>query len=640
MVIPPGFATGSCCFTPAKDRPCTSSAFNYKKKCVDQNLYYLMAEGPRKSSRLVKTRREAGFIYDGSVDFLQQQHSITSVSEEDSVFEGEDITNGKETPDSNDSVDWSDIYSVPLSNICNNNIGLVFDDSPLSPELGGSQSQLGRQNNQLIGEKGFVVDIQSDDSSAVGRLNSSTRQDFLDSKEPFLSVSSAVYTDTSELNSDMEVLCACNSGRLCKDCHCGLGSASAGPSGADAMAVKAMWAAIDKMENLTKEVNGLKLQMHEQNEVIKELKANSSRDSSSSEALSAKGKTKLGKSKAERTRDSSRSEALSAKGKTKLGKSKAERTKDEKERSLRLLKERLRDKDKESSESGADSEESDDNLSLKGLKKKMSKNKKRKCKKREAEILRKVGAMFPDKDFAATSSSGTDSDSVRYGCRHKKKVKSGASMSKRPVVRTEIWPHTIANEEDGEDVACDTISLAKFFSCYTYIMLECRKTEAQGRTSLLHAISLVLEALFWTEARTFHNLTMVKIEQGKLEWSDDFVALAESFIDKKVRSNMKSKSTAGYGATGKTSWYGKGNTGFIKKGGYGYSSNNKFSGRSKPVYSSVCKQWNFNTCTYGERCNRWHVCWTCAEAGKVGQTHKAVSHETTSVKPKQQEQRS
>ena len=65
----------------------------------------------------MKTRREAGFIYDESVDFLQKQHSNTSVSKEDSVFGGEDITNGKDTPDSNDSLDWSDIYIVCLCQI-------------------------------------------------------------------------------------------------------------------------------------------------------------------------------------------------------------------------------------------------------------------------------------------------------------------------------------------------------------------------------------------------------------------------------------------------------------------------------------------------------------------------------------------
>ena len=267
----------------------------------------------------------------------------------------------------------------------------------------------------------------------------------------------------------------------------------------------------------------------------------------------------------------------------------------------------------------------------------MGRKKKSKCKKREAVLLKEAGARFPDQDFSATSSSGTDTDSGRDRCRHKRKVKSGASIKKRPVVRTELWPHTVANEEDGEEVTCDSISLAKFYSCFTLIMLDCRRSESRGRTTLLHAVSLVLEALFWAEARTFHNLIMVKIEQDRLSWSDDFTALAEAFIDKKVRGSIKSKGTA---TAGKSGWYGKSSGSYGKKGSYGYSSNSsKYSSRNKPVYNSVCKQWNFTTCTYGERCNRWHMCWTCAEAGKIGEAHKASSHDKANARPRQTEQR-
>ena len=168
-------------------------------------------------------------------------------------------------------------------------------------------------------------------------------------------------------------------------------------------------------------------------------------------------------------------------------------------------------------------------------------------------------------------------------------------------------------------------------------MLDCRRKESQGRTVLLHAVSLVLESLFWAEARAFHNLIMVKIEQGRLSWSDDFAALAEAFIDRKVRLSFKSKGTSGYSSSSKAGWYGKGNVNYNKKGSY--NSYSKYSGRSKSVYDSVCKQWNFTTCTYGDRCNRRHVCWTCPEAGKVGEVHKASSHEKSSAKPRQNEQR-
>ena len=43
------------------------------------------------------------------------------------------------------------------------------------------------------------------------------------------------------------------------------------------------------------------------------------------------------------------------------------------------------------------------------------------------------------------------------------------------------------------------------------------KLEADGRTVLMHAITLVLDALSWNDARVFHNVTMTKIEQGRLD---------------------------------------------------------------------------------------------------------------------------
>ena len=259
-------------------------------------------------------------------------------------------------------------------------------------------------------------------------------------------------------------------------------------------------------------------------------------------------------------------------------------------------------------------------------------------------MLKRAGAAFPDQDFETTTSSGTDAGSVTRKCSGRRKVRSGASIKKGPVLQTELWPHTVASEEDGEEVASDSISLAKFFTCFTSIMLDCSRLESQGRTVLLHAVSVVLESLFWAEARTFHNLVMVKLEQGRLNWTDDFVALAESFIDKKVRQSIRSKGSASYGASNKSGYYGKG-SGNANKRSYGYSNANnnnynRFSGKSKSLYNSVCKQWNFGTCSFGDRCNRWHVCWTCAEAGKVGEAHRASSHEKSSTGSRQGDQRS
>ena len=108
-----------------------------------------------------------------------------------------------------------------------------------------------------------------------------------------------------------------------------------------------------------------------------------------------------------------------------------------------------------------------------------------------------------------------------------------------------------------------------------------------------------------------------------MKWSDDFSALAEDFINKKVRLNLKPKFSGSYsgGNFNKGSSYiGKGFKNSGQRGGFG---------RSKPVYGAICYQWNFGTCSYGEDCKRWHVCKTCGEAGKLGEKHKASTHENS-----------
>ena len=561
----------------------------------------------------MKIKQEAGFIYEDSVRFLinsgNQHNSISGLQESsEEVF---NYTNGKETPD---SLEWSDIYNIPVSN---NNTKFILDESDKS--AGGSRSQSPRR--QLIQSDEFV-DSEAD-SWAEQRHNSSTRCDFLELKEPFLSVSSAVYTDTSDVHSVMSELddaCACGSRKVASEC-CEAGGG--GATGGLENAMKAMVDAVSKIDGLANAVEELQIQVKRQNKVISNLKSRDDKD------------------------DSSSSEAPSISKKPKTSSSKVDRIKEEKERQLKLLKESLKDKEKENSESEAGSA-SDDSLSLNlnVLKNKLSRKKKTKCKKREKDLLEEVGATFPDQEFTSASSSGTDeTDNSKFVYRRKKKVKSGASIKKRPVVKTELWPHTIANEEEGEEVACDNIGLSRFFSCFTHIMLNCRRSESAGRAVLLHAVSVIIEALYWAEARTFHNLMMVKIEQGRLSWADDFAALAESFIDKKIRNSFKSRGAAGYSSAGKAGGYNRGYSAFNKKGSYNnnsynnnsYNNNSRNSGRNKPVYNSVCKQWNFGNCSYGDRCNRWHICWSCAEAGKVGEAHKASSHERASVRPRQPE---
>ena len=308
-------------------------------------------------------------------------------------------------------------------------------------------------------------------------------------------------------------------------------------------------------------------------------------------------------------------------------KSKAGRVDEEKERQLKLLQEKLKSKAKDSSSS--DEDVSDEPVDIKSIKKRLSRKDRDLCSGKVAATLKSVGAVFPKGEVSTSSNSGKESESESGACRHKK-VKSGAKVKKRPVKRTLLWPHTIANEDDGDDATCDNISLSKFLSCFTYIMASCGGIEAQGRSVLLHALSLVLEYVQWADARTFHNLVMVKLEQERLDWGSDFLALAEDFIDKKVRLSLKTKYAPGASNSfSKSNFAGKG-------GGKGFRGQSQRSGagRGKALYGVVCWQWNYSNCTYGEDCKRWHVCKSCAEAGKLGEPHKASSHDSSGGKPK------
>ena len=166
----------------------------------------------------------------------------------------------------------------------------------------------------------------------------------------------------------------------------------------------------------------------------------------------------------------------------------------------------------------------------------MSKRERDKSNKNVAKRQEQARKAFPEDSFESTSSSGNESNTSSVVRRRKSKIKSGAKIVHRPVVRTELWPHTIANEDDAEKVTSEDIGLLKFLACYTKISLGCSRYEAKGRCELLHAITTVLEALRWSDARDFHNIIMLKIEQERLEWDANFLDRASAFIDKKIRN--------------------------------------------------------------------------------------------------------
>lgn len=129
---------------------------------------------------------------------------------------------------------------------------------------------------------------------------------------------------------------------------------------------------------------------------------------------------------------------------------------------------------------------------------------------------------------------------------------------------------------------------------------------------------------------------MLKIEQERIDWWADFSVLADQYVDRKVRQSLRSKRfSAGtnYQFTSSSdSGPGKG------LGGSNYSSQNH-TGKDQSLHSVICWQWNYSFCSYGDNCKRWHACRTCAEAGKLGETHKASSHEDSSLRAKPGEPR-
>ena len=390
---------------------------------------------------------------------------------------------------------------------------------------------------------------------------------------------------------------------------------------------QAVMTAVVKIDLMSEKVKTLEDHIVKQYKKIEELIASSSKESGSNDSDASVAKPSRPKSKNNRIQE-------------------------EKERQYKMLQQKLKRQVKESKDSkdsragSNESSESDGGLDMKTMKKKMSKKQKSKCKQRVDAVLKHAGAIFPDDDFDSTTSTGTESGSNGGRRRYRKKVKSGATIKKRPVVRTELWPHTVANEEDGEEVTSENISLAKFFACFTYTMIECKGLEAKGRAVLLHAVSLVLEALYWSEAQSFHNIVMVKLEQDRLDWASDFTVLAEDFIDRKVRQSVKAKGASGFSSSNRSYGYNRynnnnynynnrnlGNNSYNKNFGKGNGSYFKgYTGKNKSLYNSVCKQYNFGSCTYGDKCNRWHVCWTCAEAGKLGENHRASSHDNSRAK--------
>ena len=591
-----------------------------------------MPGGSRKSTRDKKLNRKEDFVYEeefltplsqsyvsSNVPSDVWQHRTNTVEGGDtSVNSVRTVSDSESVVDSDNSVikaltTWSVIENLPV--FPNLDLDSNTSSATIAIPISASSSQSHFRNSPPTVYDALVQCSSSDVNKVPRRKKSSTRWDIIDSNNTFIDLDnnylSAASSEAFPVMSDSD-----NIGEGTKKCGCKKDEASGcsecspatEPSLADLMVQ-----AIRKIDHLSGKVKGLESRL-----TNLETKSDSESDSDT--------KSNRSHRKGKNSHSSKKSSGASRKVKnSKVG--------EEKHRQRKVFKDQLKDRQKKKEESDDESDEvsssgEGEEADMHGIRKKMSSKQKKKCNQKVKSRVSQAGGNFPseeDYDDSSSPSSGNESSGSKSSHKHRRrhKVRSGAKIKRRPVVRTELWPHTIAVEEEGIEVTCDDISLPKFLSCFTHIMTRenCDGSEEAGRSLLLHAIMAIYECLPWAEARTFHNVVMIKVEQDRLSWEADFDQLAEDFINSKLKQCLKSKG-ASYGTyKGNTNYNGKYNR--KEFSGYGGRSNN--SGQASS-YSNVCKQWNFATCTYGARCKRWHCCWSCYEAGRRGEQHKASSH--------------
>ena len=553
-------------------------------------------------------------MYEREIEFLTRRQNAAQlqVIEDNATAQISSIDTGK---NNYGKLTWTDIDFDENTNVYNEEDDLVSKEEYelVKQEAARLLAPVVGLNEEEEREE-VVVNVNK-----VGAVRtSSTRFDYLsDLDNCFLSASSVEYLDTSDMASGDERDLDLNKKGTCDECVKGLcenhGRRSESGNvlnGSTDDMLQELLRAVRKIDTLSNQMAGMQVVINQQHKLLmnqeKRLKdvetgkSNSSRDSSPD---GAKGGTKLG------------------------------RLNEGKSRSLRVIQEQIKHNDKTISDSELDSCASgSDDVNRKNIKKKMSKKQRERSNDKASRRLRQTGSIFPEDNFRSTDSSGEEA-CVRKCSHNSNKIKSGANIKKRPVLRTELWPHTIANEDDGDDVDSESISLTRFFKCFSTILSECVGVQAEGRIMLQKAIFLVLEFLPWTEARNFHNVTMLKLEQGRIDWDVDFLSLADAFVEKKVRAGLRSKPAAsGYGSSARSGTSGRGNG----RGFRGYNNSTNNTNSSSSLLKAICWQWNSGSCTFGdENCKRWHCCKICAESGKLGEKHPASLHNSSSSRDNQ-----
>ena len=559
-----------------------------------------MAKALRRSSRRIKLNQDSDYEWDEEViDALSDRLSVGASFENESI-----VDELRKTA----TVDY--VSEKLVSNCCELDIipqVLEYKENTVRTvervvthsEVVISQSPLRFTQGASLRASDSADSVVNNNSASGGRRISSTREDYIDIPGNFLSVESSSLSSMSgdESTRPRDPISQAYVAHMSNPGLTGTNSSV----NLDVNLAAAVMAALDKLDKVADDINDLKDRVHN-------IETNSVRGSASESDGRGKGP---GRAK---------------------NKSKFERVEFDKERQKRLLLEQIRRRNEETV-TETDSQE-DQPHDTKSLKNSMSRKQREESRLRTAARIDQAGGSFPvEEDSSSSSGSGNESE-VRISKKSRKKVKSGAKVRQRSVVKTELWPHTIANEEDGDQTTSENIILSKFLTCYAYIMNTCEnKKEAAGRSVLHYAMSSMLEYLPWPEIRTWHNLVMVKIEQGRFGWDADFVAQSKEYMDKKVRQTLRQKVQASGNSGNRGGFRSAG------RGGYsaGYRAND---GQNRFAYYNLCRQWNNGNCTFGIECKKWHACSACWEAGKRGEKHQASSTDCPNPRSGRNSQRS
>ena len=345
-----------------------------------------MEKDLRRSTRVVKINRDPEFYYDeDSVNILNQgsgetrqrrQSSESSQSPSSNSQVGLNNVGLSETSGAN----WSVLLNLPHYHYnCPSSEQLVSSDPKEYRDLSLSSSpNTSEFEGEWVAVTSYVNKPQCFDRDVGGvtARSSSTRYDLLEKEDDlFLSVSSSVRSDTSDMNSDKmieEMSCECLMGQSCEVCSASsLPVDNRGSKDDSERLVDLMTRLLQKVNNISDDVKSVKQDVNAHGNRLKTLEEQVSGGSDMSENNSVKN-----------SGHKKHNPGQSVKNKGKLSS-----VLQEKERQLNVLLDKI-DANQDSDES------SEDELNLGQMNKKLSSKKIAKREAKVAALINQVGGNF------------------------------------------------------------------------------------------------------------------------------------------------------------------------------------------------------------------------------------------------------